>query len=162
MEDLIDALKKKWGDIEATGKKDGDEVNDEYEKNLFDTWASLQFDLDSDQKSSGKLVTSQTEPSKVKYTILINPSNWGQSLSSSNYVDTGSIYNDEGCSADLFWSTGYLTLQNFVGGYLAQQYDNVSSSFEASALTYLPTYPPTYQPTHSPTYLCRYVHVHAS
>ena len=141
MKDLIKALTKEYPDLEATGFKDAKDIEDEYEKNLFNTWASLEFDLSADQKSSGQLVTSQTNPSKVSYAFRINPSNWESSLPTSSYQDPSwdVIFNDESCKADLFWSTGFLTVQNFVAAHLARQYTAVDDDF--SVETELQRYP---------------------
>lgn len=65
------------------------------------------------------------------YRIYISPTNWQNTLSTSNNDED--VYNDQGCDADLYWSSGYLTLQNFIGGYLAQQYDGVDSDYRVSA-----------------------------
>ena len=44
------------------------------------------------------------------------------------------VYNDHGgTEADFFWSSGYLTLQNFVDTYLVQQYDG-QEDFDVSTL----------------------------
>jgi ATP-binding cassette subfamily A (ABC1) protein 3 len=124
---LIDALVAKYPSIEPVGAADMNGVNDLYESNLFDTWASLQFTLTTDQITTQKLVTSQTNPSVVSYTILNNPSTYGNSpLSTDNTTDK--VYNDAQAAADLFWSSGYFTLQNFVATYLAQQYNNTVPS----------------------------------
>lgn len=48
---LMDALMVKYPDVKATGYVDPNGVNDQYQKNLFDTWASVQFDLTADQVS---------------------------------------------------------------------------------------------------------------
>lgn len=117
---LMDALKNLYPDVEIEGVSDSDGITSMYEKNLFDTWASLDFQLNSDQVSSGLLITSQTQPSNVAYTISTNPTIWGN-LPVYNY--TSPIYNEEVGPADLFWSSGYLTLQNFVDEYLVQQYN---------------------------------------
>lgn len=120
--DLITALVAKYPSIEPVGAADPNGVNALYEANLFDTWASVQFVLTPDQITSGKLVTSQTNPSVVSYTILNNPSTYGDSpLSTDN--STTDVYNSEQAAADIFWSSGYFTLQNFVATYLAQQYN---------------------------------------
>jgi hypothetical protein len=123
VQDLILALVAKYPDIDAVGAADGDEVNDLYGENIFNTWASIQFALNSQQISASQLVTSQTNPTTVSYTILTNPSLNSVSLSIDNTTDT--VYNDQQATADLFWSTGYMTLQNFVATYLAQQYDTI-------------------------------------
>jgi hypothetical protein len=122
VQDLINALVAKYPEIDAIGVADPQAVNDLYEANLFDTWASLQFTLSTEQQSSGKLILSQSTPTVVSYTILNNPSTYrGLPFSTDNYTDD--VYNKQQAAADLFWSSGYLTLQNFVATYLAQQYD---------------------------------------
>ena len=49
-------------------------------------------------------------------------------------ITTTIVYNDHGgTEADFYWSSGYLTLQNFVDNYLAQQYDG-NQDFDVSVL----------------------------
>lgn len=129
VESLIAALTNLYPDIEAVGAPDTAGINAIYANNLFDTWASLDFQLDAEQLSTGELITSQIEPVNVAYTIAINPSIWG-ALPTYNF--SSQIYNEEVTTADLFWSSGYLTLQNFVDEYLVQQY-NGSTEFSIDA-----------------------------
>lgn len=65
---LMKALEKEYPDVETYGFKDLDAIHSEYEERLFDTWAAVEFDLDSDQKKSGDLITSESQSTKVKYT----------------------------------------------------------------------------------------------
>lgn len=135
---LITALTNLYPDVEVVGAADTAGINSIYENNLFDTWASLDFQLTSDQITTGQLITSQTQPSSVAYTISINPSIWGN-LPTSNYTEP--IKNKEVGPADLFWSSGYLTLQNFVDEFLVQQYNgaesfSVSYSYSLSSLLF--------------------------
>lgn len=142
---LISALVKTYPDIEAISAPDDTGINSLYEANLFDTWASIEFFLTPDQIETGKLVTNQTIASKVSYQIAVNPVNYGYALSTSNFSDN--VYNDLACEADIYWSSGYLTLQNFIATYLAKQYDFVNPGFEVD--TFLQRYPksPIYDDT---------------
>lgn len=126
---LIQALTEAYPDIHAIGAADNSAVNTLYEQNLFNTWASLEFTLTTEQLSTGKLVTSDVLPSLVKYQIVIAPFGRGGPLPTYNY---SSVYNDELSDADLFWNTGYLTLQNWIATYLAKQYSFVDSNFNVS------------------------------
>lgn len=117
---LIDALTSLYPDVEAIGAATAADMNKIYENNLFDTWATLDFQLTANQLSSGLLIPSQSQVTDVSYTISINPTVWGN-MPTSNY--SSPIYNDEVAPSDLFWSSGYLTLQNFVEEYLVQQYN---------------------------------------
>jgi len=105
VKDLIDQLVAKYPDVEPDGQATPAEIENEYEKKLFDTWASIEFTLTSDQISTGKLIPSQTSVSDVSYVIKISPTNWsGRLLSSSTYSDE--VYNDHGgTEADFFWSS---------------------------------------------------------
>ena len=132
---LIAALTNLYPDVEVVGAADAAGINSIYENNLFDTWASLDFQLTSDQITTGQLITSQTQPSSVAYTISINPSIWGN-LPTSNYTEP--IKNKEVGPADLFWSSGYLTLQNFVDEFLVQQYNGAESFSVRSSHTPFP------------------------
>lgn len=133
VQDLINSLVATYPDVEAIGAADETEMNNLYETNLFDTWATIEFTLSDEQKSSGTLVTSQTSPSTVSYVISINPLSHGGGYSSFNFTET--VYNKQFSDADLFWNTGYLTLQNFCASYLSQKYDGVADNFQVSALS---------------------------
>lgn len=130
VQDLMDALVEKFPDIEVEGFATKEDIVKDYEQNLFDTYASLEFTLTDAQMDSGTFITSQTEESKVTYDILISPAIWEDKLSVFNYTDF--VYNKEGSGADKYWSMGYLTLQNFVGVYLAKNYDNVPADYTVS------------------------------
>eukprot|EP01038_Epipyxis_sp_PR26KG_P005687 gene5687-7851_t len=123
---LIKDLVSTYPDITAQGFADIDEVVANYQSNLFDTWTTLAFSLNEEQIATGLLITSQTNSSIVDYSILINPTE--AILYQDNYTDT--VYNKVAAPADAYWSSGYLTLQNFISSYLARQYDSVSSDFE--------------------------------
>lgn len=135
--ELIAALVATYPDINAISAPDDTGINNLYEANLFDTWASIEFFLTPNQIETGELVTSQTSASKVAYQIAINPVNYGNPLSTDN--TTTNVYNDMACEADIYWSSGYLTLQNFIATYLAKKYSFVDSTFEVD--TFLQRYP---------------------
>jgi hypothetical protein len=137
VEDLINALTTAYPDIVAVGAPNENGLNNLYEANLFDTWSSLEFFLSADQLASGKLITSETVATAVNYEIAINPVNWGSGLSTSNY--SLSVYNDQSCEADIYWSSGYMTLQNFIATYLARNYSTVNPAFTVD--TFLQRYP---------------------
>ncbi|RYG68763.1 hypothetical protein EON64_04450, partial [archaeon] len=129
---LISSLVAKYPQIEPVGADDPDGIKQLFEENLFDTWASMQFTLNSDQLSTGLLVTSQTNPSTVSYSILISPNIYQLNLATDNTTDTDDLYNLQQAQADLFWSSGYMTLQNFVATYLATQYTTVDPDYTVS------------------------------
>jgi hypothetical protein len=137
VEDLINALTTVYPDIVAVGAPNENGISNLYEANLFDTWSSLEFFLSADQLASGKLITSETVATAVNYEIAINPVNWGSGLSTSNY--SLSVYNDQSCEADIYWSSGYMTLQNFIATYLARNYSTVNPAFTVD--TFLQRYP---------------------
>jgi hypothetical protein len=129
---LMNALTKKYPDVVTVGAADNAGINNLYETNLFDTWAAIQFDLSEEQLSSGTFITSQNAPTTVSYSITINPTIWGNGLPNYNFSDN--VYNQEAAPPDIFWASGYFTLQNFVDTYLAQQYDVVSPNFNVTTL----------------------------
>ncbi len=130
IQSLIDALVLKYPNVEPVGAASYDDILTLYQENLFDTWAALVFILDSQQVSTGKLIPDETTQTVVQYGIFVNPTNWGSAYTYANY--TSYIYNKQSCDADLFWSTGYMTLQNFVGTYLTTQYSGVSTDYEVT------------------------------
>lgn len=134
---LMAALGQQYPDITIVSAPDDAGINSLYEANLFDTWASIEFYLTPDQVSTGLLITDQTNPSSVNYQIAINPINYGGALSTDNSTDL--VYNDQSCAADIFWSSGYMTLQNFIATYLAKQYNGVDPNFNVD--TFLQRYP---------------------
>lgn len=128
---LIDSLVATYPDIEAVGTADSAGINDLYETNLFDTWATIEFTLTDEQKSTGKLITSETSTSVVSYVISVNPTNYGNGYPTFNQTDN--VYNKLLSDADLFWNTGYLTLQNYIASYLSAQYDSVPDNYKIEA-----------------------------
>lgn len=127
---LISALTTKYPDVVAVGAANIDGITALYQSNLFDTWASLQFFLSEEQASNGSFIIDQTTQTTVGYSISINPNTWQNPLPDYNF--TTDIYNKQVGPADLFWSTGYFTLQNFIDTYLAQQYNIVPDDFTVS------------------------------
>lgn len=124
---LMAALTAKYPYVRALGAASPEDVLTQYQQNIFNTWASVQFNLTAEQLSTGLLVTSQTAQSVVDYTILINP-NIAEALPSSTFTD--GVYNSQQAQADFWWSTGLMTIENFVSTYLATQYDDVPSNFK--------------------------------
>jgi hypothetical protein len=137
VENLITALITEFPDVEVVGAANNAGIDSLYEANIFNTWASLEFFLTPDQLSTGKLIPSESTPTTVSYQIAISPSNWDLSLTTGNYSD--SVYNDQFCDADLFWSSGYMTLQNFVATYLAKNYSFVDPNLQID--TFVQRYP---------------------
>ena len=127
---LMAALVAEYPQVKAIGAANPDVILEDYKSNLFTTWASIQFNLTAEQISTGKLVTSDTQTTLVDYTILIND----------NIIPLPSgpiddfVYNDAQAVADYWWTSGYLTIQNFVSTYLAKQYPTVSPDFKVSIL----------------------------
>jgi hypothetical protein len=148
VEALISSLNTVYPDIVTVGALDDAGINNLYEANLFDTWASLEFYLTQDQLDTGLLITSETAPTQVSYQIAINPINYGYGLSTTNF--STEVYNDQSSEADIYWSSGYMTLQNFVGTYLAKNYSFVNTNYPNFAIdTFVQRYPksPIYEDT---------------
>ena len=127
---MMKALSKLYPDVTIIGASDASEIQLLYEENLFNTLGSVQFNLTDDQVLSGELVTSEILPSMVEYTILINPMVQALPVNNEDFV-----LNDFPCLADTWWSSGYLTIQNFIATYLAKQYLNVPSDYEVTAIS---------------------------
>jgi hypothetical protein len=124
--DLINNLTKMYPDVKTQGCADPTEVYDTYRTNIFTTWAAIQFNLTSEQIATGKLITDENSQTIVDYTILINAND--AVLPSDTFDDN--VYNDQQAGADLWWASGYMTVQNFVSNYLAQQYSYVPNDFQ--------------------------------
>jgi hypothetical protein len=145
VEAMIDALKEKYPQVVTEATADYDAMLDVYQTNLFDTWAYLKFDLTPEQLQADSFITDQNTPSTVAYGIFISPTVWDPNkLPVQNFSTT--IYNEEASPGDLFWASGYMTLQNFVDVYLARTYDSVSADFtvrntaaSCCHLTFFPT-----------------------
>jgi hypothetical protein len=129
---LIDALVAKYPSVQPVGAASYDEILQMYQQNLFDTWAALVFNLNPEQVSTQKLIPNENTTATVQYGIFVNPNNWGDGYTTGNF--TTDVYNKLSCDADLFWSSGYMTLQNFIGTYLASQYKDVSTDFEVISM----------------------------
>ena len=128
---LVDALKEKYPSVSLIGVSDMDELLDQYTENIFNTWAALQFNLTADQITTGLLVPSDQSEATVDFTVLLSPQQ--QSLPMQFFVDSTSVLNTEAALADAWWTSGYMTLQNFVSTYLAQQYNRtVPSTFSVT------------------------------
>lgn len=112
--------------VNVRGEKNMEEVNLQYQSNLFTTWAALEFELSDEQISADSLITSQADQSAVSYKIRISP----LEMVLPSYPLDGDVYKDSISSADSWQNSGYLTIQNFVSSYLAKQYDGVDPNFE--------------------------------
>eukprot|EP01034_Spumella_vulgaris_P035334 gene35334-43567_t len=135
IQELIDALVLKYPNVKATGAASPDAIIDQYEVNLFDTWAALEFTLTPEQLSTGLLITDPNQQNIVTYNILVNPN--VAPLSNDNTTDQ--VFNKVGTESDSYWATGYMTLQNFVSTFLAQQYPTVAADFNVD--TFVQRYP---------------------
>eukprot|EP01034_Spumella_vulgaris_P023934 gene23934-30218_t len=139
--EFIKQLLLVYPSIEAHGAASPSEVNSMYSENLFNTWASIQFDLTPEQITTGLLIPDQNVVTPVAYSILVNPVY--ASLPKYNY--TSFVFNSVSCDADAFWATGYMTLENFVSTYLAKLYATTPADFAVE--TYMQRYPssPVYE-----------------
>jgi hypothetical protein len=72
--DLMDQLALAYPQIEIRGKKTSDDLETEYQANLFNTWGALEFELNDNQLTTGELITSTTSASSVSYKLRICPS----------------------------------------------------------------------------------------
>lgn len=124
--DLMSSLTEKYPDIETIGLSSADDLNYYYERNIFNTWAAVDFSLTANQISSGSLVPNTENKNKVSYSIFINPAIWGEIPTRNSTDYEYNILNEQMSDADLFWASGYLTLQNYIANYLTQQYDSSS------------------------------------
>jgi ABC-type multidrug transport system ATPase subunit len=132
VQDLIAALVTEYPDIKPVPCGDSG-CYDTYRTNFFDTWATLEFNLTSDQFDT--FISDQSGQTLVDYTINVNT--MAASLPRMSHDPT--VYNDRQASADLWWASGYMTLQNFVSTYLAKQYDTTAMTFEVD--TFVQRYP---------------------
>ena len=71
--ELIESLSTLYPQVEVRGFKNSNDVQLEYEANLFSTWAVLEFQLTEDQISTNQLITSSTTLSAVNYELRICP-----------------------------------------------------------------------------------------
>lgn len=79
--DLMNQLAMAYPQIDIRGRKDANEVETEYQANLFTTWGALEFQLTDDQISTGDLITSTVSASSVSYKLRISPSVMVRNLS---------------------------------------------------------------------------------
>lgn len=70
---LMDELKAQYPQVELRGVKNSDDLNVEYQSNLFETWAAIQFDLSDEQIESDSLIPSSSSPVTVSYQIRVAP-----------------------------------------------------------------------------------------
>lgn len=124
--ELMGNFSERFPGVHLKGRKSSNKVKVEYEANLFETWASLEFDLSEEQIASGNLITSATELSTVNYDIRISPIQMELPDSKTD----SDVYEDSISLADSWANSGYLTIQNFVASHLAQSYDDVDPNFE--------------------------------
>jgi ABC-type multidrug transport system ATPase subunit len=127
---LVSALVAEFPDLAPVGCMDASDCYDAYRSSIFDTWATLEFNLTADQYDL--FIPDQSAQTSVDYTIFVNAA-----LPRSAYDSV--VYNDRQVSADMWWASGYLTLQNFVSTYLAKQYTDTSPDFQVN--TFVQRYP---------------------
>lgn len=120
---VMQQLKKKYPDIETVGVADTNAINDKYYTNLFKTWAAIEFDLTPDQKATGKFKSTGMFTSDVAYKLRMSPLVASKGLFFPTEKLDVDVYNERLVQADLFWNTGYLTLQNFVRTTIAEQFN---------------------------------------
>lgn len=72
--ELMGNFSQQYPQVEVLGKKNTHEVSLDYEANLFNTWASVEFDLSSEQVESDLLITSTSYQTVVNYEIRMCPS----------------------------------------------------------------------------------------
>jgi hypothetical protein len=123
---LINNLTKMYPDVKTKGCADPTDVYDTYRTNIFTTWAAIQFNLTAEQIATGRLIPDENSQTTVDYTILINAN---AAVLPTDTTDDN-VYNDQQAGADLWWASGYMTVQNFVSNYLAQQYSYVPNDFQ--------------------------------
>ena len=119
---LIASLVAEYPSIKASGFANPEEIIEGFQTGIYSVWAAIEFNLTTEQIQTGSLVVGELNPSSVDYTILINEN--FVSLPT-DLLDNG-VYNAEQCDADKWWTSGYMTLQNFVSTYLTRQYSFAS------------------------------------
>ena len=125
VESLIAALVAEYPNVKASGFANPSDLYDQYRTEIFTVWAAIEFNLTTDQIATGKLVLGETVTSDVDYTILINEN---FVILPSEFTDS-TVYNDQQSLADKWWTSGYMSIQNFVSTYLTRQY-SASSTFQ--------------------------------
>jgi hypothetical protein len=72
--ELMGNFSELYPQVDVVAKKSTHDISLDYESNLFDTWASVEFELSDDQIASGLLIPSTATLSTVNYEIRICPS----------------------------------------------------------------------------------------
>ncbi len=102
VEALMATLVDTYPSIHAIPASSGEEVNSQYEANLFNTWGAIEFSLTQDQVDSGLLIPDQNDVTPVSYNILIN--SLITAMPNDNYTDL--VYNKQFAKGDALWTTG--------------------------------------------------------
>jgi hypothetical protein len=74
--ELMRNLSLAYPQVELHGRKNTDDVQSEYEANIFHTWVAIEFDLSDEQITTGRLVdttSSSSSISTVNYKIRVCP-----------------------------------------------------------------------------------------
>ena len=71
VQQLIGNLTTSYASVVAVGCSDYNDMLNQYESNLFNTWAYMEFNLNAKQLSTGKLVPDQENQTQVDYTIMV-------------------------------------------------------------------------------------------
>ena len=71
VQQLIVNLTNTYKSVVAVGCTDYGDMLNQYQSNLFNTWAYMEFNLNSEQLSTGKLVPNVTTQTLVDFTIMV-------------------------------------------------------------------------------------------
>jgi hypothetical protein len=115
----------KYPQVTVTGYASSADVSAQYEKNIFDTWGAVTFDLSQDQINTNRLVINQVNQSEVNYKIRVSPNE----MSLPDTTIDENVYRDAISGADQWANSGYFTIQNFIGTYTTLLYNHVDPSF---------------------------------
>ncbi len=129
---LMNAAKNKFPHLQFEAFSDPSAIYDEVARNYFSVYAAIEFNLNDEQKESGKFVTAQSDSSTIAYTFRFQANNMWY------YFPTGNnetVYEGVTSSTDSWSLSGYLTIQNFIDTYLASQYDEVPADFTIHTFT---------------------------
>jgi hypothetical protein len=115
---VMNKLSATYPDIDLVGVADKAALNDAYYQDLFTTWAAISFDLSASQISTDSFFPdiNNTVAYKIRISPLVTQNGFPE-----DYIDTD-VYNDIFSYSDLYWNTGYLTLQNFIRTEITRNY----------------------------------------
>lgn len=141
---MMDAFQKEFqSSISVRGTIDTESYTLLYQKQLYDVWGALDFTLSEAQVKSGKLVvdknaTASSSGSVIDYTIRLN--------SQFNFyvqpvVFDQQVYNQVRGKGEVWNSSGYLSIHNWVSSYIVREYNHVGNAENFQITPYVQRYP---------------------